>query len=670
MGLWAKQKSGWPRLAALLLTTSLAACGDSGPQKVAGSSGSSSSGGSSSGSGPNPAGFCRGFNADRNPYFGDLHVHTKYSLDASTQGTSLSPHDAYRFALGERVGIQPHDANGMPLRFTQLARPLDFAAVTDHAEFFGETEICTNPIYLEYNSPECQFYRRDPDNAFIVFNAQLSGVGTPTADGGKTVNRFAYCGPGGATCLAAARTPWQDVQAAAESFYDRSPDCRFTSFVAYEWTGSPASNSLHRNVVFKTEKVPMLPISFFDAAAPQFLWKGLAEQCKTAEGCDYLTIAHNSNLAGGTYFQTTDDSGAPYDRAFAEARQRNEPMAEIYQHKGQSECLNTMGAGMTDEACGFELLPYNSLVGDRFGGVGTAPPVERDFLREALKEGLLKEQQLGANPFKYGFIGSSDTHIATPGNVAETPFPGHGGNGAGARTELPKGLTEAIEYSPGGLAVLWAEENTRESLWAALKRKEAYGTSGTRPIVRFFGGFNLPTDLCQQGLARRGYALGVPMGGDLGAAPAGAKLRFAVSALRDPGAAGDRSQPLQQLQIIKGWVDANGAKQERVLTVAGDPNNGATVNLSDCSTNGAGFASLCTVWEDASFNPNEAAFYYARVLENPSCRWSTLQCNAGGVDCARPETVTEGFEDCCNADYPKTIQERAWTSPIWYRPAA
>ena len=654
-----------PMLAACVLL--LAACGDSGLSKTAASTPTPTP--------PivtpppvTPAGFCRNYNAQRSPYFGDLHVHTKYSLDASTQGTTLGPHDAYRFATGERLGIQPYDANGVALRFTQISRPLDFAAVTDHAEFFGETEICTNPSYPEYNFPECQFYRNDPDNAFIVFNGQLSEPGTPNAQGGKSINRFPYCGVGGATCLAAAKTPWRDVQQAAEAFYDRSPECRFSTFVAYEWTGSPRSNNLHRNVLFKSEKVPALPISFLDAAAIEFLWKGLAEQCKGPEGCNSLTIAHNSNLGGGLYFQTTDDNGAAYTKAFAEARQLNEPMAEIYQHKGQSECLVNGPTSGADEECGFERIPYNNLAGDRFGGVGTGAPVESDFLRAALKEGLLKEQQLGANPFKYGFIGSSDTHIASPGNVREGNFPGHGGNGANARDSLPKGLTDAIEYSPGGLAVLWAEQNTRDDLWAALRRREAYGTSGTRPVVRLFAGFNLPTNLCVEDFVGRGYALGVPMGGELSAAPAGAKLRIAISALRDPGVSGDEAEPLQHIQIIKGWVDAAGAKKEQVFDVLGNKANGATVSLSDCSTSGPGFASLCGVWEDPDFNPAQRAFYYARVLENPSCRWSTRQCLAGGVDCAVPATITEGFEDCCNADYPKTVQERAWTSPVWYQP--
>lgn len=635
---------------------------------------------------PTSTGKCVQYRAERNPYFGDLHVHTKYSLDANTQGTIVGPHDAYRFALGERLGVQPYDENGEPTRYTQIARPLDFAAVTDHAELFGETEICTNPDYLEYYAPECILYRSFPDQSFIIFNLAAVGLpelpqfpvppdvplisDLPIVGANGSIPRLPYCGLGGQTCLEAAKTPWQDVQLAAEAFYDRSDDCRFTTFVGYEWTGAPLSNNLHRNVIFRTAVVPSIPPAYQEYPRPELLWQALSEHCRSADGCDYLTIPHNSNLSAGLMFETKDRFGTDYDTAFAQRRQDNEPLAEIYQHKGQSECLGTQGAGAQDELCDFELLPYNNLTGDRFGGANTGPPMEQDFLREALKEGLRQEQLIGANPFKYGFIGSSDTHLGTPGNVIESNFPGHAGAGQNPRDGVP-GMTDVIEASPGGLAVLWAEENTRDSLFAAMRRREAYATSGTRPIVRFFGGWDLPTDQCAQSdFAASGYARGVPMGGDLPALPsAGARPRFAVSALRDPGAPGEPVEPLQRIQIIKGWIE-NGEKREQIFEVAGNPDNGAGVDLSTCETSGPGFASLCAVWEDADFDPAQSAFYYARVVENPSCRWSTRQCLAAGVDCSAPDAVPEEWADCCNADYPKTVQERAWTSPIWFRPAS
>lgn len=610
---------------------------------------------------------CLDSNPLRNAYFGDLHVHTKYSLDASTQGTNVSPHDAYRFALGERIPVQPYDQDGNGLRSTQLVRPLDFAAVTDHSEFFGETEICTNPEYPGYNSPECQFYRSRPSDAFLAFNAQLAERGSPTADGGKKVPRFAYCGPEGQDCLEAARTPWADVQRAAEAFYDRTVQCRFTTFVGYEWTGSPESNNWHRNVVFETDTVPALPISYMDAAAPEYLWRGLADACRAEDGCRALTIPHNSNLSNGIMFQTTDDNGLPFSADFAQEKQDNEPLAEVMQHKGQSECLNT-GASAADELCGFEILPYNNLAGNRLQN--TNPPKEQDFLRAALKEGLAQEQALGVNPFKYGMIGSTDTHIGASGGAVESIFPGHGGAGQPNRDALPPGLTDLIEYNPGGLAVLWAEQNTRESLYAAMRRREAYGTSGPRMTVRFFGGTRLPVDMCYSGnFVPHGYGLGVPMGSDLPPVPAGARPRFAVSALQDPGADGEPGVALQRIQIVKGWVDAGGATHEQVFEVAGDPANGASVDEASCRTSGEGYASLCAMWEDPSFDPAQAAFYYARVVQNPSCRWHAFQCAAAGItpgSCPLPDG--DPFEGCCDANYPKTIQERAWTSPIWYRP--
>jgi hypothetical protein len=615
---------------------------------------------------PPTARSCSHFNPLRNPYFGDLHVHTKYSLDANTQGTIISPQEAYRFALGESLGIQPYDENGNALRSTQLQRPLDFAAVTDHAELFGETEICTNPDLPGYNSPECLFYRAAPQQSFILFNFFGPGLtGVPQPDGTKKVPRLPFCGVNGERCLEQAKTPWRDIQQAAEAFYDRSDSCRFTSFVAYEYTASPGSNNLHRNVIFESEVVPELPPSYQEYPAPEYLWQVLAEQCRSELGCSVLTIPHNSNLSGGLMFRTTDDAGQPYTAEFAAKRQLNEPLVEVYQHKGDSECLN--GTGTQDELCDFEKIPYNNFTGSQTpGGIGSGPPLEQDFIRAALKEGLLQEQRLGVNPFKYGMIGSSDTHLGTPGNVLENAYPGHGGAGGGAR----EGLTDRVENSPGGLAVVWAEQNTRESLFAALRRREVYGTSGTRPVVRFFGGWNLPADHCTRAnFAAVGYAQGVPMGSDLPAPPsAGARPRFAVSALRDPGGS-EPAQPLQHLQIVKGWVE-NGEKKEAVFEVAGNQDNGATVDLSTCESSGPGHASLCAVWEDPGFDPAQRAFYYARVIENPACRWTTRQCLAAQVDCSVPDSVPEAYADCCNADYPKTIQERAWTSPIWYRPGS
>jgi hypothetical protein len=612
---------------------------------------------------------CASYNAQRNPYFGDLHVHTTYSLDANVRGTRGDPHDAYRFATSERVGIAPYDANGQPLRTTQLARPLDFAAVTDHSEFFGEARICTHPELAGYNSPECTLYRQQPDQAFVAINFLLALPGIPQPDGSRKVPRLPMCGLGGAACLAEAGTVWGDVQAAAAQFNNARGDCSFTSFIAYEWTASPSSNNLHRNVIFGSDKVPALPISYLDETVPRGLWRDLAAACKTDAGCSYLTIPHNSDMSGGLMFQTTDENGLDFTKDYAAAKQQNEPLIEIFQHKGSSECNHTVGTGAQDELCTFENLPYDNLTADRFNQVASGKPQEKDFIRYALGEGLLQEQKLGVNPFKYGFIADTDTHNATPGNVNESAFPGHGGDGK-APADAVNGTTDFVEYNPGGLAVLWSEQNTRSSLFSAMRRREAYATSGPRMVVRFFGGWDLPMDACGGDLAAAGYAHGVAMGSDLPPLKtASARPRFAVAALKDAGAAGEPGVALQRIQIVKGWLD-NGVKKEAVYDVAGNPQNGAGVDLNTCQPTGTGAASLCSVWEDTAFKPEQSAFYYARVVENPSCRWTTRQCLAAHIDCSVPANVPAGYADCCSADFPKTIQERAWTSPVWYRPAA
>ena len=279
---------------------------------------------------------------------------------------------------------------------------------------------------------------------------------------------------------------------------------------------------------------------------------------------------------------------------------------------------------------------------------------------------------MGVNPFEFGFIASTDTHMAIPGSVAESAdYPGHGGAGKPPGEGIPTGLQDSIDFNPGGLAVLWAEENSRESLYAAMKRKETYGTSGPRIVLRFFGGWQLPESLCQtQDVATAGYTMGVPMGSALpNPIPLPKESQqpgFVVSALADPGTTASPGVPLQRIQIIKGWLGADG-RQEVVYDVAGNPNNGSDVDLETCEPRGSGSAMLCTVWQDPDFDPEAEAFYYARVLENPSCRWSHRACLAAGVRCDEPESIAEGYEACCSETIPKVVQERAWSSPIWYR---
>ncbi len=601
---------------------------------------------------------CARFDPLRQPHFGDLHVHTAFSQDASTQGTRAQPRDAYRFARGEALGIQPFDANAKALRSVQLSRPLDFAAVTDHAEQIGEVHLCSTPGAPGHDSLVCQVYRRAPRVAFFLMNARYSAGGS----------RWGWCGAGGEQCLAAARTVWQEIRDAAEGAYDRSAACRFTSFVGYEWTaGVDTGKNLHRNVIFRNDVVPDVPITVMETGpTAKDLWDRLQRDCIDGRpGCHVLTIPHNSNLDAGLMFQSATEIGTPIGRAEAQRRARWEPLVEVMQHKGDSECL--LAGDTTDEACGFEKLPYDNF-GGRYAFVGADPPKRSQFVREALKRGLQLEAELGANPFRYGIIASTDTHLGTPGLVSEQGFPGHGGAGDPSGSELPPGLPDAPEFGPGGLAVLWSEENSRDSLFAAMERREAYGTSGPRLVVRFFGGWDYADAMCQaHDFAAQGYAAGVPMGGDLAEPPAAnAAPRFAVMALRDVGVRDEPHALLQRVQIVKGWQEG-GALREQIVDVAGGPNAGG-VDPSTCALRAGGNEQLCAVWSDPDFEPSQRAFYYARVLENPSCRWSQYVCIANHVDCAEPETIGEGLEGCCAAEHQPTQQERAWTSPIWYTP--
>lgn len=626
---------------------------------------------------------CSNYTSERRPFFGDLHVHTARSFDASSQDTRNTPADAYRFARGGAMGIQPYDENDRATRTIQLDRPLDFTAVTDHSEFLGEVRMCTTEGMAGYWHPVCLIHRYFPQYSFYTFGAA----------GLSYKHRWGLCGEDNAICNAQSADVWREIQQAAEEAYDRSADCGFTSFVGYEWTaGGETGQNLHHNVIFRNQQVPDHVMSWLETPSQVQLWDYLEQECVAGKpGCDAVAIPHNSNLSGGLMFETAriankDIPEEPVSAAEAARRARWNPLFEIVQHKGASECDSRLPAWSEDEYCDFELLGY-----DRFGGKNTgalqfakwdwlrpllgrdaipatSPPTEANFLRYALEKGLQQQAELGVNSFKFGLIGSTDTHIAAPGLTMEKNHPGHGGAGSGARDGVPTGLPDELEYNPGGLAVLYAEENSRDALFAAMQRREAYATSGTRPTLRFFGGWDYPDTLCEAGdMVAQGYAGGVPMGADLPPASAtGSGPRFLISASMDNGTRDYPGSPLQRIQLIKGWYE-NGELHEQVLDVAGSDND-ASVDINTCEQSGAGHSQLCSVWQDPNFNPDAQAFYYTRVLENPSCRWSQRLCADAGVRCDDPQRIPVGMENCCAPQHQKVIQERAWSSPIWYIP--
>ena len=477
--------------------------------------------------------------------------------------------------------------------------------------------------------------------------------------------RYSFCGPDGERCRQQASVPWALTQAAAEEAYDRSAECSFTSFVGSEWTGMPGGDNTHRNLVYRNANVPDAPPNYIDHPTPEALWERLEEDCIEAGiGCDVLAIPHNSNVSNGKMWPSALPGAPALDAEAARRQATHERLVEVTQHKGDSECrAGTAG----DELCAFETLPYAQMT-QMAGGLPATEPPRGAYVREALAAGLVQQTESGVNPFAFGLIGATDNHMATPGLVEEDLFVGHAAGTVTSRLEAPP-IPDRLDFNPGGLAVLWAEENSRDSLFEAMRRREAYGTSGPRMVVRFFGGWDFDAALCgAEDFVETGYAQGVPMGADLPAAASSAPV-FAAWALQDVGTPGHPGTPLQRIQVVKAWVEG-GEARERVVDVAGDPANGASVDLDTCTPRGPGAGDLCAIWRDPDFDPASPAMYYARVVENPSCRWNQYVCNANSIDCSVPDRVPEEFASCCDPDVPKTIQERAWTSPVWYTPAA
>ena len=612
---------------------------------------------------------CTHRNPQRNLYWGDFHAHTTHSWDAYGYSLTVTPDEAYRFARGGTVKLPPLDSAGKGTRPAKLGRPLDFAAITDHAEFFGETHLCRTKGSASYDTAGCKSFRAGGTNAVTAWGMQL-------VDAAGAKRQKDICGDDGKHCRAAAATVWADIQRAAEAAYDRTAACTFTSFVGYEFTATPKVSNLLRNVIFRNKHVPKLPISYYEAPKPFKLWKALASQCLDAgTGCQVFVIPHNSNWSNGNLYHTdqvVDGSDGATVREAMQLRRRLEPVMEIFQHKGEMECRNGLAgiAGAADPLCGFEKLRPDPVpdcgIGTGFGGVQEAGCVSRlDFLRGVLTRGMELRRTLGFNPYMLGIIGATDSHNGTPGNTWESTWPGHVGVSDDTPAErLGKGnmTHRGLINNPGGLAGVWAIENSRDAIFQAYQRREIYATSGTRIKLRFFGGWGHGADPCSKGdaaLAAAGYRGGVPMGGILPSRGQGGPS-FVLQARSDPGTSAAPGAKLQVAQIVKLWVDSAGKAHQKVYDVAGDARNGAAADAKTCKRSGKGHEALCAKWTDPQFDAGQQALYYARVIENPSCRWSAALCNTLPVT-GRPA-------GCDSKTTQKVIQERAWSSPIWYQP--
>ena len=579
-------------------------------------------------------------NPDRDAYFGDLHLHTTNSFDAyALMGTKTTPDEAYKFARGDTINYL-----GEPIRRSE---PLDFLAVTDHSENIGVFNTMDDP-----KSP-----------------LSLSEVGTLVREGGykNFIKLVSYITegkplPGDAKGISA--STWEREKQAANANYQPG---KFTTFIAYEWTSMPGGQNLHRNVIFKGGIAPA-PFTAIDSKDPKDLWTYLARI--RAQGYEALAISHNANASNGLMYDWTQLDGRPIDEAWAQLRATNEPLTEIAQNKGTSETHPALSAN--DEFAGYEIMDH-LLIGNVVSKPGGS------YVRDSLGRGLVIASKIGVNPYKHGFVGAGDLHSGLTVNSAEE-YGGvasanlGGGKLNKAQTEEALGLAQskpdslkvgglsAVVLSPAALTGVWAESNTREAIYDALRRKETYATSGSHVKLRFFGGWGWsPALLKQNNWVHAAYTQGVPMGSDLPNAKAGVPS-FAIQAVKDPNRGN-----LDRVQVIKVWLE-NGQQKEHVFDVvwAGDrhidpatgklPSVGDTVDLKTGKyTNTIGAAQLATVWSDPQFKRDQAAVYYVRVLEIPTPRWSTLRSIENGLPLSR--------------DVPATLQQRAWSSPIWYTPA-
>jgi len=594
-----------------------------------------------------------GRNFPTRPLFGDTHLHTSFSMDAGAFGCRLGPRDAYRFARGEEVT----SSTGQPVK---LSRPLDFLVVADHSDGFGFfPQLMSGDPELLATPQGRKWYDlikggKGAEAAYDII--QSFGLG-------KMPKGFPLPG------TRSYRTAWQETIASAESFNDPG---RFTAFIGFEWTSNTKANNLHRNILFRENGAkaslvePFTTMKPLGSDNPEDLWKWM-EATEEKTNSEVLAIAHNGNLSNGVMFPVVEAFGKKIDRKYAETRAKRERLYEVTQTKGDGETHPYLSPN--DEFANFEKWDKGNLDGS---AAKTKDMLEFEYARSAFKSGLKLEAKLGINPFKFGLIGSSDAHNGLAA-MEEDNFFGK----TSPQEPSPERLTKTFikhpktgvtimdwEVSSSGYAAVWAQENTRASIFDAMQRRETYATTGPRMAVRFFGGWDFEAaDATNRLPAAIGYAKGVPMGGDLSDAPAGKSPTFLVAALKDPIGAN-----LDRIQVIKGWLDAKGETHEKVYDVVwGDaskrkpgadgklPPVGDTVDVDNATwTNTIGDPELIAVWKDPDFDAKQSAFYYVRVLEIPTPRWTAYDAKRFGIK-PLPGTTMK-------------LQERAYTSPIWYTP--
>ncbi|WP_224483311.1 DUF3604 domain-containing protein [Robertkochia aurantiaca] len=572
-------------------------------------------------------------------YFGNLHVHTKWSFDAYINGAATDPDGAYRWAKGEQIS---GGGDGTPLK---IKAPLDWYVVSDHSEFMGSLPLMEDETSPVSKHPlAADITGDDPAKSFEAYTEILDMISSGSNDSILGNPEFQ-------------KTIWSEICEIADRHYEPG---NFTTFAGYEWTSNPDWRNLHRIIVFEdTKKVPAQPFSAIDSDVPEKLWEWMDNQRE--QGNELLAIPHNGNASDGLMFPLQESyGGSSLNAGYAETRMRNEPLYEITQIKGTSEVHPVLNP--QDEFANFELWDYT------LESKALAPKNKKGgYARDALLRGIELQKDQNANPFKMGFIGDSDTHNSAA-SIEEDNYTGKFGfeNDPKHRLDGPPGVSEAgakqvREFSSGGVGAIWAESNTREAIFAAMKRKETYATSGPRMKVRFFAGFNYDKQILNsENWLETAYSNGVPMGGDLSSEQGAQAPVLLIQAMKETDGAN-----LDRIQVIKGWVE-NGSPQEKIFNVAwsgdrslddnGDlPEVGNSVNLETGEyTNDIGETELSVAWTDPDFDASQHAFYYVRVLQIPTPRWSTYDA----IKLERP--IPEGL--------PATIQERAWTSPIWYVP--